>query len=294
MRQVRSLALYLLAVFGGGALVAPWLYWAAQRSASHSPALAHLAANPFHRFVVRSLLVVAFLGLWPLLRSCGMWRWRDLGLTPLRRAGRGLARGFLLGLSSLALVTALSVGLGGREFIRSHTGAELTRHILHAALAAVIVAFLEEILFRGALFGLLRKAVFWPPALVLSSAVYALVHFMQNGDVSGPITWSSGFAVLARMFQNGPSLIPAFFALFLAGASLALAYQRTGMLYFSMGLHAGWIFWLKSYGFFTTAAPGANAGWWGSSRLIDGWLALPVLAAVLWLVQRMQTHRNSA
>ncbi len=76
-------------------------------------------------------------------------------------------------------------------------------------------------------------------------------------------------------------VIPGFFNLTLAGVLLGLAYQRTGNLYFSIGLHAGWIFWLKSYGTLTT--PVANALPWlfGTNKLIDGWLALAVLIACL-------------
>jgi hypothetical protein len=78
-------------------------------------------------------------------------------------------------------------------------------------------------------------------------------------------------------------LVPGFFNLALAGALLGLAYQRTGNLYFSIGLHAGWIFWLKSYGAFTAAAPGASEWFWGTSKMIDGWLAFFVLALMLAL-----------
>ena len=49
----------------------------------------------------------------------------------------------------------------------------------------MIVAVIEEILFRGALFGVLRKAMPWPGALAVSSAVYSAVHFIQNVDQAG-------------------------------------------------------------------------------------------------------------
>jgi uncharacterized protein len=75
------------------------------------------------------------------------------------------------------------------------------------------------------------------------------------------------------------TLAPGFFNLALAGALLAYAFHRTGNLWFSIGLHAGWIFWLKSYGFFTREAPGADTWLWGTKRMTDGWMALLVLAA---------------
>jgi membrane protease YdiL (CAAX protease family) len=89
-------------------------------------------------------------------------------------------------------------------------------------------------------------------------------------------------------FVEVEKVVPGFFNLTLAGALLALAYQFTGNLYFSIGLHAGWIFWLKSYGFLTRDAADANAWFWGTSKLIDGWLALLVLASVLLFLLKLR------
>jgi membrane protease YdiL (CAAX protease family) len=288
------LFIYLLVVFVGGALLAPWLYGLTFDLAAHSSAFAKLAANPFHRFVARSLLAVALLGLWPLLRSCQMSHWRDVGLKTSHRWLSRIGGGFLVGFGSLACVALLAILLGGRSCNRAPSGPELIRHVISAASAAIIVAVLEEIVFRGALFGILRKVFSWPLALVLSSAVYALVHFLRKTDSHGPIDWLSGLALLPKMFQAGPVFIPAVFTLFMAGAILALAYQRTGALFFSIGLHAGWIFWLKSYGFLTVKAAGSNPSIWGTDNLIDGWLALPILGCVWWLVASMKVAGSSA
>ena len=87
--------------------------------------------------------------------------------------------------------------------------------------------------------------------------------------------------------------MPGFFNLTLVGALLALAYQRTGNLYFSIGLHAGWIFWLKTYGTFTAAPARAPAWFWGTDKMIDGWPALMVLVAVLVLFKFLPLGRKS-
>jgi membrane protease YdiL (CAAX protease family) len=287
MRPVRSLLIYFVLVFVGGALLAPWLYCLTRDLAAHHwPFFDKLASNPFHRFVGRALLGAALLGLWPLLRSCRMLHWRDLGLKAGDRSLTGVAFGFLLGFGSLACVALLAVSLGGRSFNPVHSNAQVMGHVLSAALAAIIVSILEELVFRGALFGILRKVQSWPKALVLSSAVYALAHFLRKADSPVHIDWLSGLALLPKMFQ--PS-VTAVFTLFVAGAILALAYQRTGALFFSMGLHAGWIFWLKFYGFLTVTTPGANPSLWGTDTLIDGWLALPILGCVFWIVSGMKS-----
>ena len=275
MRPIRSLLLYMAVVFGGGALLAPWLYWLAQAAAGQWPALGNLASKPFPRFLNRSLLGLALLCLYPLLRACTMLHWRDVGLEDRRSWLSGVARGFLLGFGSLAAVALLAVLWGGKSFNAPHSMREILGRASSAALTAVIVAVMEEFIFRGALFGILRKAVTWPEALVWSSAIYAVVHFIQKASFAGPVQLWSGLALLPKMFQAG-AFVPMFFTLFLAGSILALAYQRTGKLFFSMGLHAGWIFWLRFYGVLI----GGN--------LLGEWLALPVLAGVFWIVWRMK------
>jgi hypothetical protein len=94
---------------------------------------------------------------------------------------------------------------------------------------------------------------------------------------------------MARGFGAVETLVPGFFVLLIAGMALAAAYQRTGTLHFSIGLHAGWIFWQKSYGLLTSPSGRGNQIFWGSSKIIDGWFSLIVLAFLLaWLLRRAE------
>ena len=77
------------------------------------------------------------------------------------------------------------------------------------------------------------------------------------------------------------TLFPALLSLSLAGVILGLAYQWTGDLSASIGIHAGWIFWLKFYGFATRRAPDVDPWFWGTGKLVDGWLAFVALVVVL-------------
>ncbi len=280
-RPVRALLIYLIAVFIGGALAAPWLYWVAQTVAPNS----HLAHNPFHRFVDRSLLGLALIGIWPLLRSLGATSWREVGLVKPAGQWQLLSGGFALGFGSLACAALLVLAGHGRRFNPSLTMGQLAQGIAAAAGTAIVVAVLEEILFRGAVFGGLRRFWDWRAALLVSSMVYAIVHFMERADLAGPITWSSGLKLLPLMlrgFSNWETVIPGFFNLTLVGIVLGLAYQRTGNLYCSIGLHAGWIFWLKAYGMLTVPVTAeVNVRFWGTQKLTDGWLTLCVLVVPL-------------
>lgn len=283
MRPLRALAFYILFVFAGGALLAPGLYWLAQSFAGDLP---RLAAEPFHRYVNRSLLVLALVGLWPLLKALGARTPAELGLVNPRAHGNRLAIGFAAGFGSLAVVAAVAVLGGARSLPEQFALARFVAKLAGALATAACVSVMEEILFRGGIFGGLKRVLDWRLALLVSSGVYALVHFLARAQFNGEVHWFSGLQLLPQMlagFADLRALVPGFLNLTLAGALLALAFQRTGNLYFSIGLHAGWIFWLKSYGAFTRPVPGADNWLWGSTKMIDGWLAAIALVAT-WAV----------
>lgn len=281
MRPLRALVIYLVVVFLGGALLAPWLYQFAQIASASFP---HIANAPFHRFLNRSLLLLALAGLWPLLRSFKFASLRETGLVSPRSQWKKLGGGLLLGLIMLAVDAGIVIAGHGRVLGQDLTAHKIVGTLSSAAATAVVVAVLEEVLFRGSIFGGLRKTFYWPLALGASSLIYALVHFLQRVDLTGPVTWNSGLVLLPRMlggFADFHAFVPGFFNLLLAGILLGVAYQRTGNLYFSIGLHAGWIFWLKTYSALTTNAAQTGTWFWGTGRLINGWLAFLVLVVTL-------------
>lgn len=285
-RPLAALLLFLAAVFGLGPLLAPWLYLGARELAAAHPGARSLARFPFGTYVNRGLLVVALVSLPLYLRGAGIRRWSDVGLDPRRVEWRRWAAGFALGFASLAVVCAVSLAAGGRVFDVQHAG-RLPGRLLGALGTAVVVGVIEELLFRGAIFGTLRRSVSWPAALLASSAIYAIVHFMARPAPPPRVGWLSGLEVLPDMLRGlyaVHTLVPAFPSLTLAGVILGLAYLRTGDLWTSIGIHGGWIFWLKSYGYITKPAPGASEWFWGTNKLIDGWFAFAMLGIVLGVV----------
>jgi membrane protease YdiL (CAAX protease family) len=299
MRPLRALVIYIVAVFVGGALLAPPLYWLLQSCAQAFP---KLAAAPFHRYVDRALLGIALVGLWPLVKNLGFNSQREIGLINPRGQEKKFLGGFFLGLVSLAVIAGLAFAFHAREWNSKVSGAEALHKLLGAAATAIVVSILEEILFRGALFGALRKVFHWILALVISSMFYAIMHYFKSADIAGPVTWLSGLRLLPLMFQNMGDLhavVPGFFNLTLAGILLGWAYQRTGNLYCSIGLHAGWIFWIKSYAIVSSSARGADLWWWGSGSMaiVNGWIALPVLLltvlAFAWKTRRIQNSTSN-
>jgi membrane protease YdiL (CAAX protease family) len=280
MRPLRALVIYIVVVFIGGALLAPWLYWLAQHFAQAFP---KIAAAPFHRFLDRSFLIIAVIGLWPMLRTLGVVSFREAGIVAPYGQGKNFFNGLWLGIGSLAVVAGIALVCGGRHWVHPAGAGEIFWAVFGAIGTAAMVGVVEEILFRGGIFGGLRRVLHWPAALVVSSAIFALLHFLNKADNAGPVSWNSGLALLPPMFGgfvDFRALVPGFFTLTFVGALLALAYQRTGNLYFSIGLHGGWVFVLRIYGKLTVQSPDGSIWFWGTSKMFDGWLTFLAIVAM--------------
>jgi membrane protease YdiL (CAAX protease family) len=286
-----ALAAYVVGCFAAAALAAPVVYQGLQEAADAVPALAPLARHPVYRILHRLLLVFGVVGLPALLRALGMRSWRDLGLGRPWAHRRDIALGALLGGTAIGATAALSLLVGTRDVRHDLTAAGFAARAVGALLAAAAVAPLEELLFRGVVDGGLRR---WQApgtraatvALVASSGFYALVHFFTRPRNPDVVDWDAGFSLLGGMlagFADLRTLVPQFFTLALVGVCLATLYRRTGALWASIGVHAGGIFVLQLYAYAVPTLPNAPGRWlWGTSRLLDGWVALgAILVAAL-------------
>ena len=291
VRALKVTTVFIATVILGGALLAPFGYWAVQALASITPTLDSLARQPFHRYVSRGMLVLALLGLRPWARAMGLAAAAELGWCgPSARHWRLLGRGFLWGFASLAVFAALAVLAGAKGTNFEHSAGEWAKRLISAALSGLVVAVLEETLFRGALFGGLRRGVSVPWAMVVSSVVFALLHFLdRRPEPPTAVGWASGLALLPRMVReidDWRMFAAALGSLTVVGLFLCLAYQRTGNLFFSAGLHAGWVFWMKLTGFVTVAKPAAPGWLWGTGKLVDGGVTFGLLLVTFALYWR--------
>lgn len=286
MRPVIPLLIYLAVVLVGGALLAPWLFSLTQWGTAQGAWL-DLGSHPFYRYVERALLLLALAGMYPFARALGVRRASDVGIVPSLKSRQNLTRGLMLGFGSLAVLGFAELALGVRRIDVDHSAGKLISKFLEVVTSAGVVAILEEVLFRGMIYGALRRAHRWSVALLLSSGVFAVVHFFRKPPNPPTIDWTSGLTTLGQMLgglTQWDLLLPGFLTMLLVGAILAVACDRTGDLYFSIGLHGGWIFWLRSYGVFTEDLPGTNLAFWGTHKLIDGWAVLFLLVPVFLIV----------
>ncbi len=241
MKPAARLLAYFAATVLFGALIAPPLYWSAQRLALHRP-FEFLASFDFETFFHRALLLGALLFLWPLLRWLRVRGPRDLQLEANRRPLRDAAVGF--GIAAIPLLA-----LGGSLILLGVYSLQPRLAFASAAgrvVSAVIVPLIEEPIFRGLILGVLLASVRPTSAIALSSALFSILHFLKAPEhSSAAVTWSSGFVSLGNSFAQfaDPLLVlAAFTTLFLLGWILADARIRTRSLWLPIGLHGGWIF----------------------------------------------------
>lgn len=139
-----------------------------------------------------------------------------------------------------------------KDTIAQDLGADssLTAAIAIAVLVSVGAPIVEELLFRGVLFGSLRQKMRVLPAAAITGTLFGLAHVAGS-----PIAF----------------IVPLIFL----GAGLCLLYHKTGSLYAPMAVHA-----INN----SSAIVGAlKWEWWLAFVVIAGSLA--VIAATAWLVR---------
>jgi membrane protease YdiL (CAAX protease family) len=194
----------------------------------------------------------------------------DYGLPAREAFGKKFWQGTLIGFAS---ITALLVAMRLLRIFYFGTialqRAEIVKYAALWGLAFLMVAFLEEFLFRGyALFTGATGITFWPAA-ILSSILFGYVHHGNSGE-----NWLGAFNAGA------------------VGFLFCLILRRTGSLWMAIGFHSAWD-WGETY-FYGVAdsgqvAPGhlLNPSFSGPAWLTGGsvgpegsWLCLALLAVL--------------
>lgn len=140
-------------------------------------------------------------------------------ITPFRRfSWAWVGRGYLLSLMTVLVVNVLVSSLSGESprsenpVLSLFSDAPFWQFACLGLLVVLVGPFFEELMFRGWLFGGLRKRWGERPALLVSAALFALIH----GDA------------------------PALPALFSLGLIFGWVYQKSGSLWAPFLVHACW------------------------------------------------------
>ena len=262
--ELVKLFLFILCSFLGAALVAPHLYaWgkdlAAEAAVSELSAPMEWLANKcdrakFSRYFNRGLMGCALLFLYPLIRSLKSKDKIEIKpplkqrLDPGSQGWKDLLVGILFSAGFLTFLVGLLYLLG---WVKTSDNFVFAKAFQKAIIPAVIVALLEEWLFRGVLYGVLMRKLNAVQTIIGLSLFFAAVHFLSPPKgiaVADPRNVMAGFEMLGligQKFLAASSFFGVFLTLFVVGTTLAYTRYKTGKLWLAIGLHAGWVFSLK-------------------------------------------------
>jgi len=231
MRTLRLLVL-VLGLLAVTAVTSPWI-----ATALGAAGFDFKFSRVYNR-VFEVLLVIAFLLGW---RRLDLGSATDIGL---RHAGwlRDLRWGLVIGALGVgAGVTAAM--LGGAMVPRLRYDVAKTIGLAAAALlGAFIVAVGEEALFRGVLLRRFTADMGRTGGVLLSTAIYAIVHALRSGG-SREVFPTAGIERTLGLFAplGDADVLPSLVGLFGLGLLLAVARQRTGSLWLPIGIHAAFV-----------------------------------------------------
>jgi membrane protease YdiL (CAAX protease family) len=265
LKDVFKIVVYFVAVIALGAILAPLLFWGVHALEPWALANGFLRWDPtpdnqvaahgwfsfleadFQKYFNRAMLLSAVALLWPALRWIGLKR-GELKLYPDPRPWTHFFFGLAVSAFVVAAMAAAYLALGYYHLKSPAPWSALPK----IALSAVVVAIIEEALFRGAILGLFLKTMHQVNALFFTTLIFAALHFLKPDEdvVVTQVAWYSGFTLLPYVFHQfaEPGLLLAGFStLFMLGWLLGYARIRTDSLWMSIGLHAGVVFVKMSF-----------------------------------------------
>lgn len=252
---------------------------------------------PYHKLVNKCTLLMLLLGIYPVMRYLH-WRATDLGFVVKRSLFPAqLFRGFASGVAIMLVVTAalllLNIRLIDEAALTSLTS--ILGVAAKALITSLLIGVLEELLFRGLLFGSLKQSAGTLYAIIVSAGFYAALHFLKADKVisSTDITWWSGFQLIEPAFSAllRVEVLDSFLALFCVGIFLAcIRVRMPNSLGYCMGLHAGWVFVIKLSKSLTDA--NAQSEWGFLVGGYDGIIGYGVAAWLLLLILFMGYKDN--
>ncbi|MEM1442249.1 MAG: CPBP family intramembrane glutamic endopeptidase [Verrucomicrobiota bacterium] len=221
----------------------------------------------FSRYFNRAVLLSALLLIWPTLKWLNAGRREKVGvkaflqLDPNPAWWKHCLLGFVVAGGTLLLLGAFYVNQGWYE--SRDSGKTLGKILLQALGTGLAVGILEEFVFRGALQAVLARVLRPLPLFFVIAVFFAVIHFFNAPPTLeiGTVSWGTGFWMVGRIFQYFFSqfadpyfLLAEFAVLFAIGLTLGYTRMKTGSLWLGIGLHAGWVFGVKTLSPMTSRA----------------------------------------
>ncbi|HIF50609.1 MAG TPA: CPBP family intramembrane metalloprotease [Thiotrichaceae bacterium] len=192
--------------------------------------------------------------------------------------------GFIYGLSIMLIIEALLLLLGIHEIdaTRSYTLQSVALLITKAVVVGLLIAFIEESIFRGALFTGLYKQTGAVIATFFSSLLYATVHFIRYRDLPADVDigWLTGLTMIPEAFRRFYhwSIQDYFLTLFIFGVLLALLRLKHKSIAACIGVHAGIVMLIKISDYVTNRTHNSNFDYLVSQyNSTFGWISFMVI-----------------
>ena len=225
-----------------------------------------------------------------MMKRCGLFSLRNIGLPISAQSAYIFFKCFLAGFCVAAAIFGCQYAFGDVSW-RGSAAREVVGVVAASLAGALLVAFLEELVFRCLIMRSIYTAFGAVSAVVLTSLFFAYKHFKVPDHIlreslpggAHASSWDIGYYV-CYYDAIGISMLfnPVIFScLTVFGAVLAMIYIRTKVLWGPIALHSGIVFAMLSYGKLFVQKETKLSPFLGGGGMTEGYLALGLLSAVL-------------
>jgi membrane protease YdiL (CAAX protease family) len=289
-------------VLSRGIVTTFWFFFGIACAVALTPSVFELSIRLGFDFdflrVFRRLLLLAAV----LVIAFRLKPWRDgnfssYGLQISRDHASLLVMPYLITIAAISFLLTVEMSAGWLSWnLRDDFASRAARYFL----SGFVVAFLEEVFFRGWMTRRIESSKGIVAAVFWTNLVYAAAHAFNPRHVpmDVPLTWEGALTALAlwlRHMVSPTAFGPSVFGLFLFGLLLSILSRRTGSLWPAIGVHAAAVFML--HGLVSSLTGMSRPGWAGTKAMYDGppgWLLLIVSIGLLLRLRGGVTAKDRA
>ena len=303
-KSYKGVMLFLLVYFGAtlfAALFTSPSYWFVQwlHSVHPSGLTEYLLGKRLDIYFNRLRYLPILIGIPYMMKELGLFSVSNLGLKFERKSLEIFCKYFLFGVLLAAFVFAFQFIFCDVSYTHKSAG-KVLGILLDAALSAMIVGILEEVVFRSLIFRSFYTAFTPVAALLFTSLFFAYKHFRVpsrvfkslNGDTDFDVGFLVAYYDSVGIFETFSAVI--FVSLAVFGAMLTLIYMRTKNLWASVAVHSGIVFMMLSYKKLFHIAKDESLVWiFGTSRMTDGIISIFIMLGFITIfLLKKQKKRN--
>ena len=241
---------------------------------------------PLEKLVNKVSKLVAIAGIVPFLAIYALNSWQAAGLNISKREfWREYFVGLGIGIATLCILTGMIMLLDIRVIDNAYEFniINLIKTLAIGLVIGTLVAFIEEIFFRGVMMTGISRTTSLLGAAFLTATLYAGIHFIKSKGVAleGSVGFFSGLEVLQQMANKIflAKNLDSFLALMTVGLFLALVRVNKQHIAQNIGIHAGWVMVIKFTKDITNSNDSAELSYLvGDYDGIIGWLGFGYLS----------------